>query len=337
MADSYWSSETIKSSDGTESVVSKLPRKNSFLEDTIAVLTLLSWFGWVWLGPWLLLGILFAAIFWASKLAITTLVVVITLTFLPAGNIWWAYRSLPLWDVWRRYFSMRLVTPPKDKFLEPHGHYLLAEFPHTVYPMGSWLGLPLCGQKGTGLPQNLRGGIASIMFQLPIVKHNYAWAGCMPAEYKLMLAHLRQPGASLSVIPEGIAGIFLAEDLQDEVIFLSKRKGFVRLAIQAGADLVPVYHMGQSQLLTFWGAEKLSRRWRASIGIFWGAWGLPLPRKRPIISLVGAPIKVKQEDHPSQEQIERVHAEFVASIKLLFDRHKHLLGPEWAEKELRIV
>lgn len=56
------------------------------------------------------------------------------------------------------------------------------------------------------------------------------------------------------------------------------------------ADLVPVYHLGQSQLLTFWGPEKLSRRWRASIGIFWGAWGLPLPRRHPIISLVGAPI-----------------------------------------------
>ena len=55
-------------------------------------------------------------------------------------------------------------------------------------------------------------------------------------------------------------------------------------------DVVPVYHLGQSQLLTFWGPERLSRRWRASIGIFWGAWGLPLPRKHPIISLVGAPI-----------------------------------------------
>ena len=32
-----------------------------------------------------------------------------------------------------------------------------------------------------GLPYNLRGGIASVMFQLPVVKHNYAWAGCMPA------------------------------------------------------------------------------------------------------------------------------------------------------------
>jgi hypothetical protein len=56
-------------------------------------------------------------------------------------------------------------------------------------------------------------------------------------------------------------------------------------------DLVPVYHMGQSQILSFWGLEDLSRRWRASLGFLWGAYGLPVPRKRPIISLMGAPIK----------------------------------------------
>ena len=32
-----------------------------------------------------------------------------------------------------------------------------------------------------GIPKNLRGGIASVLFALPIIKHNYAWAGCMPA------------------------------------------------------------------------------------------------------------------------------------------------------------
>lgn len=67
-------------------------------------------------------------------------------------------------------------------------------------------------------------------------------------------------------------------------------QGAVLKTVLCPADLVPVYHMGQTQLLTFWGAENLSRRWRASIGIFWGAWGLPLPRKHPIISLVGSPI-----------------------------------------------
>ena len=61
--------------------------------------------------------------------------------------------------------------------------------------------------------------------------------GCAraPADYKRMLAHLRQPGASLSIQPEGIAGIFLSADTATESIFLSKRKGFVKLAIQGGA------------------------------------------------------------------------------------------------------
>ena len=37
------------------------------------------------------------------------------------------------------------------------------------------------------------------------------------------------------------------------------------------ADLVPVYHLGVSQLLTFWGSERLSRRLRVTIGVFWCA------------------------------------------------------------------
>ncbi len=53
---------------------------------------------------------------------------------------------------------------------------------------------------------------------------------------------------------------------------------------------MPAYHLGQSQLLTFWGTEQISRRWRASVGVFWGAYGLPLPRRHPIITLIGSPI-----------------------------------------------
>jgi hypothetical protein len=35
--------------------------------------------------------------------------------------------------------------------------------------------------EAAGIPKNLRGGIASVLFALPVIKHNYAWAGCMPA------------------------------------------------------------------------------------------------------------------------------------------------------------
>ena len=46
---------------------------------------------------------------------------------------------------------------------------------------------------------------------------------------------------------------------------------------------------------------------------------------------------VKQEDHPSQEQVDKIHKRFAMEIKKLFDDHKHLLGPQWAQKELQIV
>jgi hypothetical protein len=75
-----------------------------------------------------------------------------------------------------------------------------------------------------------------------------------------------------------------------EAVYLRRRLGFVRVAIRAGANLVPVYHLGASQLLGFWGSEAASRRARMCCGLFFGAWGLPLPRRHAILTLVGAPV-----------------------------------------------
>ena len=37
---------------------------------------------------------------------------------------------------------------------------------------------------------------------------------------------------------------------EKERVYLSKRKGFVKVAMQSGADIVPVYILGQSQVNT---------------------------------------------------------------------------------------
>jgi hypothetical protein len=102
-------------------------------------------------------------------------------------------------------------------------------------------------------------------------------------------------------------------------------------------DLVPVYHLGTAQLLTFSGPGKLSRRARASLGLLWGTAGLPLPRRSDIISLVGEPIPVERDEDPSQELIDETHRRFCEALVRLFDQHKHLLGKEWEYKELQIV
>ncbi len=41
-----------------------------------------------------------------------------------------------------------------------------------------------------------------------------------------------------------------------DVLKLMGRKGFVRVAVEAGADIVPVYHFGNSSL--FWFGPKLA-------------------------------------------------------------------------------
>jgi hypothetical protein len=44
-------------------------------------------------------------------------------------------------------------------------------------------------------------------------------------------------------------------------------------------------------MLSFWGSAKWSRKLKASVGVFWGRWGLPLlPRRHDIFTLVSEPI-----------------------------------------------
>lgn len=56
------------------------------------------------------------------------------------------------------------------------------------------------------------------------------------------------------------------------------------------AGIVPVYHMGSSQMLRCTGSSEWSRKMRASMCIFWGRYGLPLPYRHDIISLVAPPL-----------------------------------------------
>ncbi len=48
-------------------------------------------------------------------------------------------------------------------------------------------------------------------------------------------------------------------------------------------------------------------------------------------------LAVQQNDDPTQEQIDKLHAQFTAALKKLFDDNKHILGPVWAKKQLNVI
>jgi 2-acylglycerol O-acyltransferase 2 len=96
----------------------------------------------------------------------------------------------------------------------------------------------------------------------------------------------------------------------------------------------------RSQALSCWYdragvLEALSRKLQASLFVYWGRWGLPIPRRAQITMCIGRPIEVARVDEPTDAQIDALHARVLDEMRTHFDRHKAALG--WGDRDLHFV
>jgi 2-acylglycerol O-acyltransferase 2 len=119
---------------------------------------------------------------------------------------------------------------------------------------------------------------------------------------------------------------------QREYVIYTKHKGFVRLAIQSGASLVPVVVLGEVDslynlidlpLLQAWTYKKLGFPVPYLVV---GRWGLsPLPRATGLKFVVGEPIAPPAYTPGAQvpqEQVDALHQQFYKATVALFLKHK---------------
>lgn len=136
-----------------------------------------------------------------------------------------------------------------------------------------------------------------------------------------------------------------------EQIILSKRKGFIKLALQTGADIIPLYSFGANQ--TYYRIAgphswlcKISTALRVSITPWLGRWWIPLgviPFQYPIMTVTGDVFSVPkvEESEVTDELVEKVHADFCQALRSLFDRYKKVyveqMGADqkWLTRELK--
>ena len=57
-----------------------------------------------------------------------------------------------------------------------------------------------------------------------------------------------------------------------------------------------------------------------------------VPHRVKMVIALGKPIDVEQVEQPTSAQVEALHAEYVAAIRALFDRHKGRMGDEWVAR-----
>lgn len=160
------------------------------------------------------------------------------------------------------------------------------------------------------------------------------------AKRKTRLRKRNPQGVSVGVMVGGIAEMYLLRPDYEQIKLL-ERKGFVRMAVEHGADILPVYMFGVSKMMSFgppW-LMNAARKLRMSIGVLYGMWGTPIPNPAPLRMAVGVPVAVgpamDRDDPRFDAHVEKVHAEVVEAVKRVYYKHRESYG--WGDRPLVVM
>ena len=212
--------------------------------------------------------------------------------------------------------------------------------PHGVFPFVSVCAVTSTLQAKDGFGDgilDLPTAVANVIRTMPILKDVVGVFGCIDASGSYLKSRLQRRKGSVVLYVGGMVELFYASP-KKETVFLKKRKGFVKLALRTGADLVPVYLFGNTtslEALKWPILAKISRKTGVSFTLFWGRWFLPLPKKVKLTYARGRPLGLPHIENPTDADVEKYHALYVSKLVELFDRYKKF-NPDYADKQLAV-
>ncbi|XP_066555631.1 diacylglycerol O-acyltransferase 2 [Amia ocellicauda] len=251
-------------------------------------------------------------------------------------------RNWTVWRYFRDYFPVRLI---KTHPLLPSRNYIFGYHPHGIMCFGAFCNF---GTEATGFSKKfpgIRPYLATLdgNFRMPVLREYLMSGGICPVNRDTIDFILSRNGTGNAVVIV-VGGAAESLDCAPGVnaVTLKNRKGFVKLALQQGADLVPVYSFGENEVykqLIFekdsWG-RLIQRKIQKLLGfapcLFHGCglfsddtWGI-VPYSKPINTVVGEPITVPRIEKPTEEQVGQYHDMYINSLLKLFEKNKTKFG-----------
>ena len=247
-------------------------------------------------------------------------------------------RVLPQW------FGSFIVHAEDASMFSAEEKYVFCYAPHGLYPLGAAY-LPITPSFKSILPGIKPATLsASIVFQIPIMRDLLLWTGLRVVSRSTFARTLRTR-RSVIVVPGGQAELIHVHKLRKnsgkingdldkepgECVFYSGHKGFVRLALQEKANLVPIVVFGEvTSLKNIVDAPKLLQWTYKKFGfpfpfVACGKAGiLPFPSKEGLKFVIGNPIKPIElmGDIPTEEEVANQHRIFYQELVALWDKHK---------------
>ncbi|CAK4082682.1 unnamed protein product [Aphanomyces euteiches] len=241
---------------------------------------------------------------------------------------WWALQDwrwvLPFVKKSGLHFEAPLTS---DK------QYVIAAHPHGMasYHHGVLMGNISTPKFRDVVGENRRHLGASIVFRIPVYREIMLFFGVVDASRRVANAVLKS-GKTLVILVGGVIEQMMAERGK-HLVYAKKRKGHCKLAIQHGVPVVPVYCFGETDtydcstfMLPFrqWVAKKFSIALTICSGPYW--WFPAYPFDVEFHHVFGKPIETTKNENPTQEEIDRVHSQYVAELERIFHKYKAQFG-----------
>jgi 2-acylglycerol O-acyltransferase 2 len=240
-------------------------------------------------------------------------------------------RNLPIWKHATRYFPAELHVP--EGGYDPTKRQIFALHPHGVISVAAIANFIWNANDGVRrLGVDYRVATVSFNFLLPFWRELIMGMGFVVAS-RPSIRWLLDHGKSVMIVIGGAAETLYSNPGSAELV-LRRRKGFIELALETGAQLVPVYHHGEVDLYTQAQAPWLRRLQQLAIrvlgftlpvvrgrGIFQYEMGI-LPRRVPLHTVMGPAIDVPRRPNPPRELVDEYHAKYIAALEDLYNSTK---------------
>ncbi|MCJ1350751.1 MAG: diacylglycerol O-acyltransferase 1 [Icmadophila ericetorum] len=264
------------------------------------------------------------------------------------------FRSLPIWSLFASYFPARLH---RSQELPPTRKYIFGYHPHGIISHGAFAAF---ATEALGFSHLFPGITNSLLtldsnFRIPLYRE-YALALGLGSVSRTSCENLLSKGGTngegmgraITIVVGG------ARESLDALpgslkLVLKRRKGFVRMAIRTGADLVPVLAFGENDLYNQIQVDShpLIHKSQLLVKKFLG-FTIPLlhargvfnydvgmmPYRRPLNVVVGRPIKVWQQGKPEDKYVDEVHGLYVEELRRVWEEWRGEFSPGTEEMEI---
>ncbi|KAK5112951.1 hypothetical protein LTR62_003773 [Meristemomyces frigidus] len=251
-------------------------------------------------------------------------------------------RSSRIWSLFAGYFPARLH---RSQVLEPTRKYIFGYHPHGIISHGAFAAF---ATEALGF-SNLFPGITNTLltldsnFRIPLYR-DYALRMGLASVSRESCENILSRGGpngegmgrAITIVVGGARESLDAKPYTLRLV-LKRRKGFVKLAVRTGADLVPVLAFGENDLYDQLDAgghpwvhrvQMIVKRIAGftvplfhARGVFNYDVGL-MPYRRPINIVVGKPIRIQQSRNPDPKYVDQIHELYVQELERLWEDWK---------------